>query len=91
MTFDEVVALLREWSAEPVVVTMWPEDTTMRGRLVELDAAGIGGVLFGLSNGDGAPSGVAIALFADAISEAALGDDGLVVRQDRVTVRVRRE
>jgi hypothetical protein len=89
MSFDELLHALRRWLGERVVVTMLPEETVLRGRLEELDAAGIDGALFALADGDGAPSGVALALFRDGVAEARLDGDEIVVRQGQMTLEVR--
>jgi hypothetical protein len=89
MTFHEMLQALRDWLDEPVVLTMLPEGTVLRGRLEELDAAGIDGALFALADGDGAPSGIALALFRDGVVEARRDGDQIVVRQGRMTLEVR--
>lgn len=85
-----MIALLRAWRGEAVVLELLPEGTTLRGRLAELDATGTDGALFALAGGDGAASGVALALFRDAVGEARREDDALVVRQGQMTHVVRR-
>lgn len=90
MTFDQLLSALHEWIGEVVGVTLLPENTTLRGRLCALDAAGIDGALFGLSEGDGAPTGVALALFRDAVLEARREDDEIVVRQGHMVLRIAR-
>jgi hypothetical protein len=90
VTFDELVSVLQTWLGEPVVLTLLPEDTTLRGRLATLDAAGIDGALFALEEGDGAPSGVAMALFRDALVDARRDGDELVVRQGQMVMRITR-
>ncbi len=90
MTFDELLDALRAWLGEPVELTLLPEGTVLRGRLVALDAAGIDGALFALADGDGAESGVALALFRDGVTEARREDGELVVLQGQMTHRVRR-
>jgi len=90
MTFDEAVTVLDGWLGEAVVLTMLPEGTTLRGRLTTIDAAGIDGALFGLAGGDGAASGVALALFRDAYASAQLVDGELSVRQGQMLLRVAR-
>jgi hypothetical protein len=83
--FDDAVAVLRSWLGSEVVVVLEPEGTVMRGALSEIDA-GPGSAMFTV---DGEQlTGVAIALFRDGLTEAALHDDELVVRQGRMTVRV---
>lgn len=90
MTFDQLLSTLHGWIGEMVGVTLLPEDTTLRGRLCELDASGIDGALFGLSEGDGAPTGVALALFRDAVLDVRGDDDEVVVRQGHMVLRVAR-
>ena len=58
MTFDALLGHLRGWAGEAVVLTLEPEGTVLRGRLAELDGAGLDGALFALAEGDGAASGV---------------------------------
>jgi len=82
--FEEVVARLHAWLGEAVVIVLEPDGTVMRGRLEERDSAGIDGALFGLSG----QSGVALALFSDAVDVAAERDGALLVRQGRVEIRV---
>jgi hypothetical protein len=91
VTYDEAMAVLRSWETTLVVVELEPEGTVMRGRLSELDAAGIDGVLFSLraAPGERATTGVAIALFRDSVRSAERRDGALVVEQGRVTVTVR--
>lgn len=89
MSFDETLQALRGWLDEPVVLTMLPEGTVLRGRLEELDAAGIDGALFALADGDGAPGGIALALFRDGIVEARRDGDEIVVRQGQMTLEIR--
>jgi hypothetical protein len=91
VTFDEALAALDAWLGEPVVVTALPEGTTLRGRLATLDPAGIDGALFALVDGDGAPSGVVLALFRDGFGGARLEGDELAVDQGQMTHRVRRD
>jgi hypothetical protein len=91
MTFDEALDELRGWLGERVVLTLLPEGTVLRGRLLTLDAAGIDGALFALGDGDGAPSGVALALFRDSVSEARLEDGEMVIAQGQMTHRVKPE
>lgn len=86
MSFDEAVAVLHDWLGRRVALTILPEGTTLRGRLAEIDAAGIDGALFGLSDGDGAPSGVALALFRDAFVSARLEHGKLTVRQGQMVL-----
>jgi hypothetical protein len=86
MTFDETLATLRGWLGDDVVVELEPEGTVMRGRLSELDAAGVDGALFALDRER--TSGVALALFRDGVTAAGREDDRLVVRQGAVTATV---
>lgn len=86
MTFDEALTTLRAWLGEDVVVELDPEGTVMRGRLSELDAAGVDGALFALD--EERTSGVALALFRDGVTSAVREDDRLVVRQGAVTATV---
>jgi hypothetical protein len=88
MTFDELIGALDAWLGEPVVLTLLPEDTTLRGRLTALDAAGIDGALYGLADGDGAPSGVALALFRDAVVDARREGEQIVVQQGQMVLRM---
>jgi hypothetical protein len=63
----------------------------MRGRLHEIDPAGIDGALFTMAAApDAQPTGIALALFRDALEDAERSGDELVLRQGRVTIRVRR-
>jgi hypothetical protein len=91
VTYDGAITRLEGWLGEPVVLTLLPEGTVLRGRLTQIDAAGIDGALFGLADGDGAPSGVALALFRDGVDEVNEEDGELVVRQGQMTHRVRRD
>lgn len=88
--FDEALAVLRGWLGNRVVLTMLPEGTVLQGRLTALDAGGIDGALFALADGDGAPSGVALALFRDAVVDVSRDGDDLVVRQGQMTLRIAR-
>ncbi len=91
MTFDDAAAELRGWEGRAVVVELLPDGTVMRGRLRELDAAGIDGALFSLhGSGGGArdATGIAIALFRDGVRDASRHGDTLVVHQGRMTLRV---
>jgi len=89
--YDDAVTVLDGWLGEPVVVTMLPEGTVLRGRLSPLDSAGIDGTLYALAEGDGAPSGVALALFRDGVVDARREEDQVVVRQGHMTLTVARE
>ena len=82
MTYDDVVALLRSWEDEAVIVELEPDGTVMEGRLAERDSTGIDGVLFTLST-----SGVAVALFRDSVDSASYDGDQLVVEQGRIVYR----
>jgi len=88
MSFDETVAVLDGWLGKPVALTTLPEGTTLRGRLTTIDAAGIDGALFGLADGDGAPSGIALALFRDAFASARLEGAELAVHQGQMVLLV---
>lgn len=89
MGYEQAVAVLRDWCGRPVVLELLPEGTALRGRLTELDAAGIDGALFALAGGDGAASGVALALFRDTLERAGLRGGELWVRQGQMTHVVR--
>ena len=92
--FDDAVAALRGWVGARVVVRLDPDEAVMRGRLVELEEAGLpGGAAFALGDDEAGlpPTGVAIALFPDAARVVEAGDDTLVVEQGRVRITVRRE
>lgn len=89
MDFEQAVAVLRGWCGQPVVLELLPEGTALRGRLTELDAAGIDGALFALAGGDGAASGVALTLFRDALEQAGRQGDELWLRQGQMTHVVR--
>ena len=90
MSFDDVVDLMRSWLGERVVLTILPEGTVLAGTLTAHDAAGIDGALYGLDDGDGAPSGVALALFRDAFASGRLEDRELVVVQGQMVLRIAR-
>lgn len=93
MSFQEVVALLRAWVSEPVVVVLEPDHSVMSGVLQEIDAAGIDGALFAVADADRPrprPGGVAVALFRDAFVGAELAAGVLRVRQGRVEIIVSR-
>lgn len=95
MDFDAVVAQVRAWCAQPVVVVLEPDHAVMPGVLHEIDSAGIDGALFAVADSSrpGArPTGIAIALFRDAFATAELSAEGaLHVRQGRVEIIVRRQ
>jgi len=86
MAFDDAVAVLRSWLGEPVTVVLEPDGTVMDGPLSELDSEGIDGAMFAVDAQN--TTGVAIALFRDAVTSSDQDDDELVVRQGRMTVRV---
>lgn len=88
MNYDEAIALLRSWVGIPVVVRLEPEVSVMAGVLSELPGDGIDGVLFAVD----APqrTGVALALFRDAVTAAQVQAGALVVEQGQVTVTVTR-
>lgn len=90
--FDEAVAVLRGWAGAQVVVRLDPDQTVMRGRLLEFEQPGIDGAAFALADDDAGvpPTGVAIALFADAARTLEAGADTLVVEQGRVRITVHR-
>jgi hypothetical protein len=83
MTFDEAVAVLRDWLGEDVVIELQPEGTVLAGVLSELDSAGVGGALFAVDAQR--TSGVALALFRDALRSADVEDGRLVFAQGEVT------
>lgn len=89
MDYEQAVAVLRGWCGQPVVLELLPERTTLRGRLAELDATGIDGALFALAGGDGAASGVALALFRDTLEQADRRGGELWMRQGQMTHVVR--
>jgi hypothetical protein len=92
--FQHAVAVLRGWAGSRVVVRLDPDEAVMRGRLVELEEAGLGdGAAFALGDDEAGlpPTGVAIALFPDAARLLEAGDETLVVEQGRVRITVRRE
>jgi len=95
MDFDAVVAQVRAWCAQPVVVVLEPDHAVMPGVLHEIDGAGIDGALFAVADAadpQARPTGIAIALFRDALVEARLRADGaLHVRQGRFEIIVRRQ
>lgn len=88
MSFDAAVEVLRAWTGQPVVVRLEPEGTVMTGRLSELDSHGVDSALFALD--EERLTGVAVALFRDAVGEVTREGDELVVEQGRVTVTVTR-
>lgn len=88
MGFDAAVAILRSWSGAPVVIHLGPDGSVMRGRLSELDRDDTDSAMFALE-GDQL-TGVAVALFRDAVRSATRQGDELVVQQGRVTVTVTR-
>jgi hypothetical protein len=88
--YEEAVAVLRAWTGATVAIELLPEGTVLRGRLAELDPTGIDGALFALGEGDGGESGVALALFRDAVEEARREGEELRVRQGQMTHVVRR-
>lgn len=85
MGFDDAVAVLRSWLGTEVVVVLEPEGTVMRGALAEIDAEPSTAMF---TVGGDRLTGVAIALFADGVRDAALDDGELVIHQGRMTVRV---
>lgn len=90
--YEAAVAGFRARLGDPVVVELQPDGTIMRGRLAELDAAGIDGALFALTEGRVGrrdTTGIAVALFRDAVDGCERDGTALVVRQGRVTVIVR--
>jgi hypothetical protein len=94
MSFDEVLARLRSWRGDPVVVILEPDHSVMPGVLHEIDAAGIDGALFAVGDPerpDVTPTGVAVALFRDAMTSAELEPGVVRVRQGRVEIIVRRQ
>jgi hypothetical protein len=95
MDFDAVVAQVRGWCLQPVVVVLEPDHSVMPGVLHELDSAGIDGALFAVADPtarDARPTGIAIALFRDAFVSAEIADDGaLHVRQGRIEIIVTRQ
>ena len=89
---DRAVDLLRAWLGDEVLVRLDPDGAVMRGLLREADAAGLDGAAFALEE-EGAgtpPTGVAIALFRDAVRLVATDERQLVVEQGRVRITVRR-
>ena len=84
--FDDALAVLRSWLGRPVTVVLEPDGTVMDGVLSELDSAGIDGALFAVDAEE--TSGVAVALFRDAVTDVVSGEDELVIQQGRMTVRV---
>lgn len=86
MSFDEVLARLRGWIGRRVVVRLEPETSVMNGVLSELPAEGIDGALFAVDAQE--RSGIAVALFRDAVDAAREEDGALVVEQGLVTVTV---
>jgi hypothetical protein len=90
--FDEAVAVLRGWAGEHVVVHLHPDETVMRGRLVEFEQPGLDGAAFALADDEAGvpPTGVAIALFPDAARTLEARGDTLVVEQGRMRITVHR-
>ena len=86
MTFDELLGALRGWLGERVVIELEPEGTELRGRLTELDSAGVDGALFAVDAER--TTGVALALFRDGVRAAWRDGDRLVARQGEVTATV---
>jgi hypothetical protein len=95
MDFDAVVAHVRGWCTQPVVVVLEPDHSVMPGVLHEVDSAGIDGALFAVADPrdpDARPTGIAIALFRDAFASAHVADDGaLHLHQGRIEIIVRRD
>lgn len=86
MSYAQAVDALQAWMGRDVVVRLEPEGTVMRGALSELDAAGVDGALYAV----GAPrrTGVAFALFRDAVGAVRAAPGELVIEQGRMTVTV---
>lgn len=85
--FEDAVAVLRSWLGEPATVVLEPEGTVMDGVLSELDGGGPESAMFAVDAEH--TSGVAIALFRDAIGAVDTPREGeLVIHQGRMTVRV---
>jgi hypothetical protein len=91
--FEDAVAVLRGWAGEQVVVRLDPDETVMRGRLLEFEQPGLDGVAFALADDETgmAATGVAIALFPDAAQMLDASAETLVVEQGRVRITVQRE
>jgi hypothetical protein len=88
MSFDSARGVLRSWEGEEVVVRLDPEGTVMAGPLAELESGGLDAALFAVDREH--LSGVAIALFRDAVGRVTREGDRLVVEQGRVTLTVTR-
>lgn len=86
MSYDEALAQLRAWVGRRVVVLLEPETAVMKGVLAELPAEGIDGALFGVDTHE--RTGIALALFRDAMDSAREEDGALVVEQGVVTLTV---